>query len=170
MKYKIGQKIGNYTITELVGKTRWDVPKWKCRCGCGAERVITQAGLNKKENKGGCRNCRLRSYGEMHLRYFHNLRRKAGYRKIKWSLTPKYIWELFIKQKKKCALSGMEICFVRNFRNHKDQTASLDRIDSSKGYTKDNVQWVHKKINFMKQALGDQEFITFCRKVTENNP
>lgn len=169
IKNKIGQTFGGYTIIGYVGKSKWSVPKWNCRCVCGLEKVISGAGLNKKKNKEGCANCRIKSYGEMHLRYFHNLRRKAGYRKIKWNLSPKYIWELFIKQNKKCALSGVDICFVRNFRNNKEQTASLDRIDSSKGYTKNNIQWVHKKINFMKQALEDDQFIFFCTKVAENN-
>jgi hypothetical protein len=48
---------------------------------------------------------------------------------------------------------------------HGETTASLDRINSKKGYTKDNVQWVHKWINFMKQDLDEEEFITFCEAI-----
>lgn len=49
------------------------------------------------------------------------------------------------------------------------QTASLDRINSSIGYTIDNVQWVHKKINMMKMDLSQEEFINYCRLVVKNN-
>ena len=44
-------------------------------------------------------------------------------------------------------------------------TASLDRIDSSKGYIKGNVQWVHKEFNKMKLDLLDKEFIDICKLV-----
>ena len=39
-------------------------------------------------------------------------------------------------------------------------------IDSSKGYIKDNVQWVHKDVNFMKQSLPQEKFIDYCRKIS----
>ena len=47
-----------------------------------------------------------------------------------------------------------------------DGTASLDRIDSSKGYTIDNVQWVHKKVNMMKKDMSDSEFIAWCNEIS----
>ena len=50
---------------------------------------------------------------------------------------------MFLKQNKKCALTGLDIWFgistKEKTHGKKEQTASLDRIDSSKGYTKDNV-------------------------------
>jgi hypothetical protein len=48
-------------------------------------------------------------------------------------------------------------------------TASLDRIDSSKGYTIDNVQWVHKTVNLMKRELNQQDFIDICNKISYYN-
>ena len=44
-------------------------------------------------------------------------------------------------------------------------TASLDRIDSSKGYVIGNVQWVHKDINIMKNKFDNQYFIDMCKKI-----
>jgi len=37
------------------------------------------------------------------------------------------------------------------------------------GYVEGNVQWVHKIVNFMKQALPDNEFINWCRIIVNNN-
>jgi len=45
------------------------------------------------------------------------------------------------------------------------RTASLDRIDSSKGYTPDNTQWLHKRVNKSKMEFDQKDFITMCRAV-----
>ena len=70
-----------------------------------------------------------------------------------------------IKQNKRCSLTGTEIQF-RKGRN-KIQTASLDRIDSTKPYTKQNIQWVHKDINRMKGSLSEENFFNYCKKIVE---
>jgi len=73
-------------------------------------------------------------------------------------------WELFEKQNKKCALSGMPLEFPKD-RNPHGGTASLDRINSDGDYTLDNVQWVHKDINRLKNVFEQQYFIELCHKV-----
>jgi hypothetical protein len=50
-----------------------------------------------------------------------------------------------------------------------EHTASLDRIDSSKGYCEDNVQWVHKDINRMKNTFDQDYFISLCKLIAENS-
>jgi len=47
--------------------------------------------------------------------------------------------------------------------------ASLDRIDNSKGYHLNNVQWVHKDVNRMKWIFEQDYFIKLCNKVSEYN-
>lgn len=67
----------------------------------------------------------------------------------------------------RCAFTNLILGFAPKYRNDLQlQTASLDRIDSSKGYVKNNVQWVHKTINIMKQAQSNEEFIKLCRDIT----
>ena len=67
------------------------------------------------------------------------------------------------KQNFKCALSGKELKISR-FRQE-DKTASLDRIDSNKGYIKGNIQWIHKDLNYMKNDLSQDDFIHWCREI-----
>lgn len=43
---------------------------------------------------------------------------------------------------------------------------SLDRIDSNKGYIENNIQWVVKEINFMKNNLTEKEFFILCNSVS----
>jgi hypothetical protein len=52
----------------------------------------------------------------------------------------------------------------------REHTASLDRIDSSSGYTVNNIQWVHKMVNGLKGFLSNDEFIFWCQKVVSKHP
>lgn len=58
-------------------------------------------------------------------------------------------------------MSGVELSLGTN-SNRVGRTASLDRIDSSKGYIEGNIQWVHKDINFMKQEMDENSFFCWC--------
>jgi len=49
------------------------------------------------------------------------------------------------------------------------QTASPDRIDSTKGYATDNFQWVHKRINRMKNILSTDELLFWVNKIYNEN-
>jgi len=83
-----------------------------------------------------------------------------------------YLWNLFLEQNKKCALSGLELILNPRWsqqnkgRMENVQTASLDRIDNTKGYILGNVQWVHKQVNFMKGTMEQKEFIKFCKLIS----
>ena len=99
------------------------------------------------------------------------IKNRAKYRNLEYNLDADYLWNLYQKQNKKCAISGISIKFAPNTGLYlkSQQTASLDRIDSSKGYIKGNVQWLHKTINKMKQDLSQEEFIQYCKIISENN-
>lgn len=75
------------------------------------------------------------------------------------------MWRLFLKQERKCALTDLLLTFEKQKRGEK--TASLDRIDSSKGYVNGNVQWVHKDINWMKNRFSQERFIEMCKLVAK---
>jgi hypothetical protein len=64
----------------------------------------------------------------------------------------------------------MQLIMAATLREHMagGTTASVDRIDSSKGYIKGNVQWVHKTINKMKWGYSQGEFIEFCEAVVKH--
>jgi hypothetical protein len=77
-----------------------------------------------------------------------------------------HAWDLFLKQNKKCVLSGLPIEFKARRKGH--NTASLDRINSNEGYVDGNVQWVHKDINWMKNTFSQQHFVDMCKKVADH--
>lgn len=119
----------------------------------------------------GCiKNSISNKYEEISGGYWYNVKLNAKERNIEFNITIKYIWDLFLKQDRRCALSGERLIFVGNYRrNRKLQTASLDRIDSSCGYVEGNVQWVNKNINYMKMDLPEKEFIELCSKISNYN-
>jgi len=49
----------------------------------------------------------------------------------------------------------------------KQLAASLDRIDSSRGYTKDNVRVISSRANRMKNNATEQELISFAKGVLD---
>lgn len=111
---------------------------------------------------------RQRLYEEITNRYWTSLITQAINRGIEFKITPEYAWNIYIKQNKLCKLSGSEIYFS-DYCGKITQSASLDRIDSKKGYIKNNIQWVHKKVNKIKSNLDEKEFIEWCQKISGYN-
>lgn len=97
------------------------------------------------------------------------IRSGAIRRNLDFDITMEYAWEIYERQGGKCALSGVPIPFASN-RATNDGVASLDRIDSSEGYVKGNIQWLHESVNRMKWDLPQSEFIDYCHRVAALYP
>ena len=98
-------------------------------------------------------------------RIWSNLLCSSKNRGLVLEITPDDVYEKFITQQRKCALTGMDLVLSRNVKLN---TASVDRINSSENYTKNNIQLVHKKINHCKMDLTDKEFFNICKMVYFN--
>jgi hypothetical protein len=77
------------------------------------------------------------------------------------------------KQQGKCSYTQVDLKLkTRNssIRKEKDWYlyASLDRIDSDKGYTKDNIEFVSLGINYMKNTCKKSEVIEFLNIICKN--
>jgi hypothetical protein len=115
-------------------------------------------------------NTHQKKYQDIGQQYFDTLKHRCTQRiKKEFSITIEYIWNLLIEQNYKCAITGEQLIPPNKDNYGKINTASLDRIDSSKGYIKGNVQWIHKIINYMKSNYSQQDFIEWCRRVVKHN-
>lgn len=87
---------------------------------------------------------------------------------LEFNLTPEYLMELYHNQKGMCYYSGikMEIAIKGTTNNY--NTLSVDRIDSTKGYVKENVVLCCDCVNTMKMNLPTNEFVSICRNVVNH--
>lgn len=137
--------------------------RWLCKCDCGKESTPLFTNLNRGFSKScGCdkRWGITKNTGFPSL-VWSNIVHGAKKRGIFLDITPEYLWDLIIQQDFKCNLTGVAI----HTKTGKNITASLDRIDSSKGYVSGNVQWVHKNVNRMKGTFSQDDFVQICKMV-----
>lgn len=96
---------------------------------------------------------------------FNKIKKQAKERKIEFNITIEYIGDLFEKQKKQCALTGIALTLKKHTKDN-SQTASLDRKNNRFGYVEGNVWWVHKRVNKLKSNFDQEEFLNLCESVT----
>jgi hypothetical protein len=66
-----------------------------------------------------------------------------------------------------CPLLGLKLTFEYAY-DTKDSYYTVDRIDSSMGYVKDNIQILSYKANTMKNNATYDELMTFAKNILEN--
>lgn len=138
-----------------------------CRCDCGTEYLMRPEVLkiNKTNNCGCSRRGHWQGVGDLSKTFYYRIKRNAKVRNMKFNISMKTLWQLYQKQKGKCALSGLPIVFSR--KTAKASTASLDRKNSKLGYTIRNIQWVHKDVNKMKMEYSYTYFLYLCKQVCQ---
>jgi hypothetical protein len=93
---------------------------------------------------------------------------RAKKKGLEFDIDVNFITELLITQEYKCKYSGVllnttEIGSETNFLN--PNTLSIDRLDSKKGYTRDNVVLVTAIVNSMKNDLSETDFMNVIKLV-----
>ena len=98
-------------------------------------------------------------------RIYHSVKNGAKVRGIVCKLTKQDINNLLGASKGFCAMSGVKLTMRANDLNR----ASIDRIDSSKGYILSNVQVVTAQVNLAMNNDSKRAFITMCKHVALKN-
>jgi len=96
-----------------------------------------------------------------HGKIFNQLVSALKCRKHRCNVDAKYLDSI---TRDTCALSGVKITYPK-YSGDSKATASLDRIDSNRGYLRGNVQWVHKRVNIMKNNMTEKELFVFSRAI-----
>lgn len=181
--YSPGDRFGNWTVVREVEGAKtpggWSIRRILAACICGTEYTITRGQLHKsntchlvarsvqscgcRRHRSGVLNPQWTGVGRLSGSKWSSYKSGARHRGIAFNITKEEAWAKYEAQAGCCALTNWPIDF--HIREGTETTASLDRIDSSKGYTLDNVQWVHKDVNRMKQSFSEERLLELCRAV-----
>lgn len=180
----VGQVFGRLTVVEHSRTERYANPKYQridyfylCRCQCGETAVVKRNDLRANHTKScGCLKLRRggkhhswTGHGDISGRMWASIRSKAKSRGLTFEITIEDAWKQFQAQSGCCCLTGWPLEMKgTKARNWNDKTASLDRVDNTKGYTPDNIQWLHKDVNWMKGSFTTDRFIVLCQAITEH--
>lgn len=163
-----GERFGKLVVIEYSHNNKSHNKVWKCECDCGNEAFATTTSLKQ----GKVTSCKCNQYkkGEDVYNYtgykditgakWYSIESNAKVRNIEFHITKEMVWSILERQKSLCYFSGIEVSF-------KENTASVDRLDSKKSYVEDNIVIVHKDINRMKNNLDEEYFIQMCKRVAE---
>jgi hypothetical protein len=173
----VGKRFGKLLVIEEAKDSTYIKDKWICKCDCG--NTVSKYGVALFREKNPVKTCGchfsgkesplFKGYEEISGAFWSNIKNNAKHRDVDFELSVQQAWEKYLLQDRKCAITGIGLRF--NSSNSKtDGNASLDRIDSSRGYYLKNIQWVDKMINKMKLDLSQREFILICHSVAKNNP
>ena len=160
---EVGKHFGNWEVVDstIYRRTTNRESYWKVKCKCGS--IETRAASHLVNGKtSSCRSCAA-TVNSFEQSYFNKIIERALKSNFEFNLTLEYLLSIF---NSKCALSDLDIEFKKDWKGISEQTASLDRIDNTKGYILGNVQWVHKQVNFMKGTMKQEDFISFCKLIS----
>jgi len=106
---------------------------------------------------------RMTGCGGLSGTHYLSIKSGASKRGIEFNLSPEFLWQLYENQKGFCALTDVPIVLVKKINKTNPDwsiiTASLDRKDSTLGYLEDNVWWVHKRVNRLKNNYSLEELL-----------
>jgi hypothetical protein len=182
--YKVGQFFGKLEIKEIIPSVgSGNHVKLKCVCHyCGNQKEIS-AGNIKRRNSCGCqqrKSSEWKSIGQKtrpwQLPFGESARRNLEYqykrgalkRNIEYQLTENEFNELVIG---KCFYCGDKL---KNKIKGQGKTSGdfyytgIDRVDSQKGYTKENCVSCCWTCNNMKNISSKNDFINHIKKIFNN--
>ncbi len=172
---QVGNIFGQLTVDDIVKfhNGSRNVCMAKCTCSCGETKLVKISHLTSGKTRScGCANKlfkvgnqshKWKGCGDIPAGYWNRVVRQATERGIEITVSIEHASAILEQQNGQCALTGLPI----QFRQRWNTTASVDRIDSEKGYIPGNIQWLHKDVNLMKNKFSLQRFLEICELVTK---
>ena len=104
-------------------------------------------------------NNRKDKYSHLRIHY-----RKIQSRNKDFNLTLEDMLEIWNNQQGKCVYTKVDLQPTK-YKGYNDPryTMSVDRIDSTKGYTKSNIQFVSVSMNYMKHTMTHKQVLEYLQ-------
>ena len=134
--------------------------------------LLTKYNIQKREShkfKKGKENPLWKGGDIIPASFHYEYKHGASRRNMIFDITIQDMEDKYLEQDGFCAISGIKLRISACRKKAKESTASLDRIDSSQPYIKNNIQWVHKRVQQMKWNINQDEFIEWCKIIAKNN-
>ena len=100
---------------------------------------------------------------------FKNLKNACRTKNLDNDFDVKFLKTLWESQKGICPYTGIQMILPYSSSTascvHSLEAASLDRIDSDKGYTKENVEFICRFVNLGKNKYPKEEVVNFLKKI-----
>ena len=100
---------------------------------------------------------------------FWSSKQNAKKRNLEHSIDLEYIKELFEIQKGLCYYTGKEMFSDTREKENNENSVSLDRFDSSKGYIKGNIVLCRWVINRMKNDINFKDFLQIISEINKKH-
>jgi hypothetical protein len=177
----MSQKMKKYKMGSCVCKN----------CGLEFEKPITEIRRNEKLNRPNF--CSRKCVGKNNIKNLKNVKNKYKisnhsnnrndlYTKFRYHFrniqSRNKVVEITIEdlinrweyQNGICEFTGVNLILSSYSKVQKNPiySASLDRIDSDKGYVVGNIRWVSRSINYMKNNMTDDMVWELCTLIKEN--
>jgi hypothetical protein len=172
----IGLKIGFLAVIKFDHRKNGK-SYWKCKCDCGKEITVSLSNIRSKAIRScGCLRTRKFKPGEaglkkIYLAYKKSARRKGRFFKLTLN-------EFRTISSNKCVYCGSDPLQVSaSVRTKKKETVEhtkylfngIDRIDSSRGYEKDNIVPCCRWCNIIKRERSVQELKDHINRIYQCN-
>lgn len=101
-------------------------------------------------------------------KYCNNIARGIKNRDNLSTITGEDIYNIYLKQDGRCVISNVLMTTIVNQGWRIPTNISVDRIDSRKPYSLDNIQLVCVHVNIMKADLDESELVIFCKLIYQH--
>lgn len=177
----IGKRFGKLLVlneTNQIGRFRY----CKCKCDCGKEKIIRMSNLTVKI--GATRSCGECDWGILNINQDKIDKYKALYKKSNRGCAIRLIARARSNAERKgiifnidyndilpiiklgfCQITGSKFIIKNDFKN--PFRPSIDRIDSNKGYIKDNIQVVTWIYNLAKNMYEHSDVLQMARDLVK---
>jgi hypothetical protein len=174
-----GQVFNGNTVLNLVGKNKYLSYEYEILCECGNKyiaegndvKTARRVSCGCKRTKNSVSKCNLDPYHALNYNLYSDYKKKAEYRNIDFNLSFEEFKELTSKS---CVYCGIEHSNIKT-RHRNNKIASnvilhyngIDRVDNTKGYTKENSVSCCKICNQAKHTMTENNFIDWIFRASD---
>lgn len=171
LKDLTGKRFGKLTVirkTSMRAKNKNII--WECRCDCGNIKLVEGALLKTLHTKScGCLQKESTSleYGVAAFNHvYSSYKKRAREKKLMFSLGEEEFKDIILKSCVYCGSILDSEC--KGNGNGSFVYTGIDRIDSNKGYTLDNIVPCCKICNRAKNTMPQEDFIAWAKRIANH--